>query len=107
MSTAKVEEFPVTWPLKRRPSHPGAVLADILLDLPHAKAELARLLGISRQHFYDIIGERKPVTPQIAAKLGRMFGGGAELWLRHQAAHDAWLADQDETLKDIPVLPRT
>lgn len=98
------EEIYMASSLEQCPPHPGAVLGDILDDVQRPRAELARLLGISRQHFYDIIGERKPVTPQVAAKLGRMFGGGAELWLRLQAAHDAWLADRDETLQAIPIL---
>jgi plasmid maintenance system antidote protein VapI len=40
------------------------------------KAEIARLLGISRQALYDIIGKRQAVTPSVAIKLGKLFGNG-------------------------------
>ena len=68
----------------RCPSHPGAAIADILVDLGRPKAEIARLLGISRQHLYDVIDERKPVSPNIAVRIGKLFGGGGESWLRMQ-----------------------
>jgi antitoxin HigA-1 len=52
----------------RCPSHPGAVLSDILDDFKMPKAEIAQRLGISRQHLYAILAERKPLSPNVAAK---------------------------------------
>ncbi len=63
----------------RCPSHPGAVLDDIIPATGKTKVEIAKLLGISRQHLYDILGERKPVSPDVAARLGKAFGDGAEI----------------------------
>jgi antitoxin HigA-1 len=34
--------------------------------------------------------ERKPQQPNVAALIGKMFGGGVGTWLHMQAAHDAW-----------------
>ena len=67
---------------KRCPVHPGALLADIIPPTGKTKVEIAGLRGISRQQLYDIVRERKPVSPQIAARLGKLFGDGASLWLR-------------------------
>ena len=36
------------------------------------KTEIASLLGISRQHLYDILEERKPVSPAVAVRLGKL-----------------------------------
>lgn len=91
-------------PRKRCPSHPGALLEDIIPATGKTKAEIARLLGISRQHLYDIIGERKPVSPNVAARLGKLFGDGPGVWLRMQAAYDAWHAAQDVDVSGIPTL---
>jgi addiction module HigA family antidote len=72
---------------KRCPRHPGALLReDILPALDISKIALARALGISRQHLYDILNEKKPVSPEMAARLGKAFGDGAAVWLRMQAA---------------------
>ena len=60
------------------PSHPGEVLSDILLDVTKTKTEIAQILGISRQHFYDVLGQRKGLSPSVAAKIGKLFGGRSE-----------------------------
>ena len=73
----------------RCPSHPGAVLSDWLLDVNYTKTDISRMLGISRQQLYDILNERKPVSANIAARIGKLLGNGAGIWLRMQAAHDA------------------
>ncbi|TPJ74798.1 HigA family addiction module antitoxin [Mesorhizobium sp. B2-6-2] len=91
-------------PVERCPSHPGALLEDIIPATGKTKVEIARLLGISRQQLYDITRERKPVSPAVAARLGKMFGDGAAIWLRMQAAHDAWHAERDVDVSAIPTL---
>ena len=60
----------------RCPSHPGAVLDDILQDIRKSKTEIAEALGISRQHLHDILAEKKPVSPNVAARIGKLVGNG-------------------------------
>ena len=91
-------------PSERCPSHPGALLDDIIPATGKTKVEIAALLGVSRQQRYDILRERKPVSPAVAARLGKLFGDGAAIWLRMQAAHDAWHAERDVDLSGIPTL---
>jgi antitoxin HigA-1 len=93
----------------RCPSHPGDVLADLIPDTGKSKVEIAERLGISRQHLYDVLARRKPLSPQVAARIGRLFGGGAGLWLRLQAAHDGWHAERDlaDELRKIETLTAT
>jgi addiction module HigA family antidote len=97
-------EFKPARPIERCPSHPGALLDDIIPATGKTKVEIAGLLGISRQHIYDIIREKKPVSPSVAARLGKMFGDGAAIWLRMQAAHDAWHAERETDVSAIPRL---
>ena len=68
------------------------------------KAEIAQLLGVSRQHLYDILRERKPVSPAMAVRLGKLFGDGAGVWVRMQAAYDTWHAERKEDVSNIPTL---
>ena len=54
----------------RCPTHPGALLReDILPAVGLPKAEIARLLGISRQHLHDILAERKPVSATFSGRV--------------------------------------
>jgi antitoxin HigA-1 len=89
----------------RCPTHPGALLRDETIPATgRTKAEIAGLLGISRQHLYDILQERKPVSPAIAVRLGKLFGDGAGIWTRMQAAYDTWHAERTEDVRHIPTI---
>jgi addiction module HigA family antidote len=90
-----------------KPMHPGEFLReDILPAIDITKVEIARLLGISRQHLYDILDEKKAVTPATALRLGKLFGNGPDLWINLQRSYD--LAQAETKLADdisrIPTL---
>ncbi|MCR4522188.1 HigA family addiction module antitoxin [Bosea sp. 47.2.35] len=89
----------------RAPIHPGALLReDVIPAVGKPKAEVARLLGISRQHLHDILEEKKPVSPAVAVRLGKLFGNGAGLWVRMQGAYDTWHAEREVDVSNIPTL---
>jgi addiction module HigA family antidote len=98
-----------TKPLTRHPdiepSHPGEVLAEIVIPATgKPKTEIARLLQVSRQTLYDILACRQPVTPTVAVKLGKLFGNGPGIWLRMQAEYDLWHAARAVDTSAIPTL---
>jgi len=89
----------------RCPTHPGALLReDVIPATGRTKTEIAQFLGISRQHLYDILRERKPVSPAVAVRLGKLFDDGAGVWVRMQAAYDTWNAERKEDVSKIPTL---
>lgn len=89
----------------RCPTHPGALLRDDVIPATgRSKVEIAELLGISRQHLHDILRERKPVSPTVAVRLGKLFGDGAGVWTRMQAAYDTWHAERNEDVSKIPTI---
>lgn len=78
-------------PLKRglRPIHPGEILREVVLPaLGRPKTEIARLLGLSRQQLYDILDEKKAVTPNTALRIGKLCGNGPDIWLSLQQRYD-------------------
>jgi len=90
-----------------RPTHPGEILReDILPALGKGKAEIARALGVSRHALYAVLAERARIIPELALRIGKLCGNGAEIWGRLQLAYD--LAMQGEALADeidrIPTL---
>ena len=91
----------------RCPTHPGELLREEVIPATgKTKTEIAALLGISRQHLYDILEERKPVSPGVAVRLGKLFGDGAGVWGRMQCAYDTWRAERElaNEIKKIPTL---
>jgi len=87
------------------PAHPGEMLAEITIPATgKSKAEIARLLGISRQTLYDILSQKQGITPSVAVRLGKLFGDGAEIWLRMQTEHDLWRAMKEVDVSAIKTL---
>lgn len=78
-----------------RPTHPGEMLReDFLPDYDLSVAGLAAALDVSRQTVNELIRERRAVSPEMALRLGRLFGNSPEFWLNAQRAIDLWDAQQ-------------
>jgi addiction module HigA family antidote len=86
-------------PLQRRPVHPGEMLReDFMPDYGLTVSGLAAALGVSRQSVNELVRERRAVSPEMALRLGRLFGNEPEFWLNLQRAadlYDAAVANKD------------
>ena len=73
----------------KNPPHPGlSVRHDCLEPLGLSVTEAAKRLGISRKQLSDIVNRRAGISPEMAIRLDKAFGGGAETWVRLQATYD-------------------
>ncbi len=72
----------------KNPVHPGALVAECLDDLGLSVAEAAKALGITRQQLHNVIAARSSVTPEMAIRFEKAFGGTADTWLRMQVNYD-------------------
>ena len=73
----------------KNPPHPGlSVRHDCLEPLGLSVTEAAKKLGISRKHLSGIINCHSGISPEMAIRLDKAFGGGASTWFRLQAAYD-------------------
>lgn len=73
----------------KNPPHPGlSVRHDCLEPLGLSVTEAARKLDISRKQLSDIVNCRSGISPEMAIRLDKVFGGGAETWYRIQASYD-------------------
>lgn len=71
------------------PPHPGlSVRHDCLAPLGLSVTEAAKKLGISRKQLSDIVNGHAGISPEMAIRLDKAFGGGAETWHRLQGAYD-------------------
>jgi plasmid maintenance system antidote protein VapI len=50
---------------------------------------------------HSILAERSTVTPDMAARLGRVFNTSSQLWLGMQAAHDVWGPEREPRIRRI------
>ena len=73
----------------KNPPHPGlSVHADCLEPLGLSVTEAARKLGISRKQLSNVVNARAGISPEMAIRLDKAFGGGADAWYQLQAAYD-------------------
>ena len=70
----------------KNPPHPGlSVRHDCLEPLGLSVTEAARRLGVSRTQLSDIVNCRSGISPEMAIRLDKAFGGGADTWYRLQS----------------------
>jgi addiction module HigA family antidote len=73
----------------KNPPHPGlSVRHDCLDPLGLSVTEAARRLGVSRKQLSDVLNGHSGISPEMAIRLDKAFGGSADTWFRLQAAYD-------------------
>ena len=86
----------------KNPPHPGlSVRYDCLEPLGLSVAEGAKVLGVTRQAMNNLVSGKAGISAEMAIRLEKAFGGGAETWLRIQAAYD--LAQAEKRTRTIKV----
>ena len=73
----------------KNPPHPGlSIRHDCLEPLGLSVTAAAAHLGVSRKHLSDVIDGNSGISPEMAVRLDKAFGGGASAWYQLQAAYD-------------------
>jgi addiction module HigA family antidote len=73
----------------KHPPHPGRLIKSACLDhFGLTVTEGARVLGVARPTLSGVINGRAGVSPEMAIRLEKAFGGTADAWLRMQLAYD-------------------
>lgn len=73
----------------KEPPHPGqSVRFDCLEALGLSVTEGAEVLGVSRQALNNVVNCKAGISPEMAIRLDKAFGGTAETWLSLQTAYD-------------------
>jgi len=73
----------------KNPPHPGlSVRHDCIEPCGLTITEAADILGVTRQTPHNLVNGKAGISPEMAIRLDKAFGGGAEAWLRLQMAYD-------------------
>ncbi len=79
----------------KNPPHPGlSVRHDCIESLGLTITGAARALGVTRQALNNLVNCKAAISPEMAIRLDKAFGGGADTWLRLQAAYDLAQAEK-------------
>ena len=85
--------------------HPGVLVRSMCLDaFGLSVTEGALRLGVSRQALNNVVNGRAAISPEMALRLDKAFGGGAENWLQRQVAYDLTQArKRSHALRVVPM----
>jgi addiction module HigA family antidote len=73
----------------KNPPHPGLhVRHDYLEPLGLSVTAAAEVLGVTRQTLNNVVNGKSGISPEMAIRLSKAFGGSAAIWLRMQLAYD-------------------
>ena len=78
--------------------HPGEFLRETLDELGLTQTAFAQALGVSPIRVSHLLRGDRPVTAEMALRLGRALGQSPQYWLNLQTAYDLKLAQA--ALKD-------
>jgi len=91
----------------KNPPHPGGLIKDNIDALGLSVAEAAQGLGVSRQQLHRVVKGQHAITPEMAVRLEKAFGGAADFWLRMQMSFDlAELRRNPDAIKVKPLEPK-
>ncbi|MDO9242386.1 MAG: HigA family addiction module antitoxin [Rhodocyclaceae bacterium] len=87
------------------PIHPGEYVREALEELGMSQAEFAKTIGVSPMRISHLVREERPVTAEMALRLGQAFGQSPQYWLSLQATYELKMA-QGNLAEDIRKIPR-
>lgn len=86
--------------------HPGVFLQETLQDLAMTQVAFAEAIGVSAMRVSHLLKGDRPVTAELALRLGRALGQTPQYWLNLQSTYDLKVAQiqMKDSLKDVRLL---
>ncbi len=73
----------------KSPPHPGGVvLRQCIEPLGLTITGAAAALGVTRNTLSELVNEKRGISPEMAVRLSKVFGGTEDGWLVQQAQYD-------------------
>jgi antitoxin HigA-1 len=90
--------------VKLAPIHPGKILLEDLKDEEISINRLAQAIRVPANRISLIVNQKRAITADTAARLGRFFGTSAQYWLNIQNRFD--LDSLDQAMIERDVIPK-
>ena len=75
--------------IMKNPPHPGAVVFDECIEpMGLTITAAAAALGVTRNTLSELVHGKRGISPEMAVRLAKVFGGSEEGWLVQQAHYD-------------------
>ena len=73
----------------KKPPHPGVVvLQECIEPMGLTITDAAQALGVTRNTLSELVNGKRGISPEMAVRLSKVFGGTEQGWLVQQAQYD-------------------
>ena len=73
----------------KNPPHPGTIVFEECIEpLGLTITDAAQALGVSRNTLSELVNGKRGISPEMAVRLSKAFGGTEQGWLVQQAQYD-------------------
>ncbi|MGH9605602.1 MAG: HigA family addiction module antitoxin [Terracidiphilus sp.] len=73
----------------KNPPHPGVIVFEECIEpLGLTITGAAEALGVTRNTLSELVNGKRGISPEMAVRLSRVFGGAEQGWLVQQAQYD-------------------
>ncbi|RCX11838.1 HigA family addiction module antitoxin [Extensimonas vulgaris] len=87
--------------MMHNPAHPGELLAGWIEDVGYSVTGFAQHIGVSRVMLSRILHGHAGISADMDLRLSEALGTTPGFWLRMQAAHDLWQAQQRAAARPV------
>ena len=75
--------------IMKKPPHPGlVVLQECIEPSGLTITDAAAALGVTRNTLSELVNGKRGISPEMAVRISKVFGGTEEGWLVQQAQYD-------------------
>src|SRR5208283_3020217 len=86
MSITTERKQPMTM---KNPPHPGVVVLQECIEPSGLNiTQAAEALGVTRNTLSELVNAKRGISPEMAVRLSKVFGGSEQGWLVQQAQYD-------------------
>lgn len=75
------------------PIHPSEYIREVLEELELTQVAFAQAIGISPMRVSHLLKGQRPVTAELALRLGRALGQSPQYWINLQTTYDLKIAE--------------
>jgi antitoxin HigA-1 len=72
----------------KNPPHPGGFVLRQCIEPLGLSITAAAALGVTRTTLSELVNGKRGISPEMAVRLSKVFGGSAESWLVQQAQYE-------------------
>jgi addiction module HigA family antidote len=80
----------------KNPPHPGLVVLQECIEPSGLNiTQAAEALGVTRNTLSELVNAKRGISPEMAVRLAKVFGGTEQGWLVQQAQYDLARVQRD------------